>query len=314
MKTSGKLMLLLLCCSALTVGCKRKDKNINVDKIIKRNGISTRLTNEEYSKLTAFLMNNAVIDSAGFATKISEIRRESSQQNKSSIANNSSRVNDSGISHEEQNFGSFTTLYPYNINQGDADYRNVAGALPRATTMRKGFRVVNEDYLTFTVRGNRIKMVIPFVAVIDKNASNDRGHLVKIDEQDGAPPRLVPDGPHWGVFSSVGPAYLQSVHTKGNTNMVNIVAMGSEIRKSAISTTGQVKIITDADVIRYKAGKAIEPGFNLSTFGNVYNNYTLSGALRITYNGAGFTESSDVKPGFTCLSTLKCEQDGLLKN
>jgi hypothetical protein len=96
--------------------------------------------------------------------------------------------------------------------------------------------------------------------------------------------------------------------------MVDIVAMGSEIRKSVISTTGQVKIITDADVNRYIAGKAIEPGFNVSTFGNVYNSYTLSGTLRITYNGAGFSGSSDDAPGFTCFSTVKCKQTGLLKN
>jgi hypothetical protein len=314
MKTSGKLMLLLCYCSALIVGCKRKDKNINVDKIIKRNGISTQLTNEEYSKLTAFLMNNAVIDSAGFATKISEIRREISQKNKSSIANNSSMVNDSGFSHEEQSLGTFSALFASNITQGDADYATVAGASPSARTLRKGIRAVNENYLTFRVRGNRIKTVIPFVAVIDKNAQNDRGHLVKIVEQVGAPPRLVPDGPHWGTLSSDRPAFLQSIHTKGNTSMVNFVALGSELRKSAISTTGEVKIITDADVIRYKAGKAIEPGFNLSTFSNVYNSYTLSGILRITYNGAGFSGRSDDKPGFTCFSTLKCEQAGLLKN
>lgn len=314
MKTSGKLMLLLLCCSALIVGCKRKDKNINVDKTIKRVGISTKLTNEEYLKLTAFLMSSAVIDSAGFANKINEIKSESSQKNKSSIANNSSSADGSGTDHEEQNFGSLTTLFASNINQGDADYATVTAASPAATTLRKGVRAVNENYLTFAVRGNRIKTVIPFVAVIDKNALNDRGHLVKIAEQVGALPHLVPDGPHWGTFSSVGPAWLQSVHTQGNTSMVNVVAMGNEIRKSAISTTGEVKIITDADVIRYKAGKAIEPGFNLSTFGNVYNSYTLSGILRITYNGAGFSGSSDDKPGFTCFSTLKCKQDGLLKN
>ncbi len=307
-------MLLLLCCSALIVGCKRKDKNINVDKTIKRNGISTTLTKEEHLKLTAFLMSSAVIDSASFANKISEIRRESSQKNKSSIANNSSSANASGTGYEEQNFGSFTTLFASNINQGDADYATVTGASPAATTLRKGIRAVNENYLTFTVRGNKIKTVIPFVAVIDKNALNDRGHLVKIAEQVGAPPRLVPDGPHWGIFSSVGPAYLQSVHTQGNTNMVDIVAMGSEIRKSVISTTGQVKIITDADIIRYKAGKAIEPGFNVSTFGNFYNSYTLTGTLRITYNGAGFMRSTEDTPGFTCFSTVKCKQTGLLKN
>jgi len=312
MKTSGKLMLLLFYCSALMVGCKRKDKSISVD--LKNNGISTNLTNEERLKLAAFLMSSAVLDSAGFATKISEIRRESSQKNKSSIANNSSSADASGIGHEEQSLGTFSALFASNITQGDADYATVAAASPSARTLRKGIRAVNENYLTFTVRGNRLKTVIPFVAVIDKNASNDRGHLVKIAEQVGAPPRLVPDGPHWGTLSSVRLAYLQSVDKKGNTSMVNIVALGSELRKSAISTTGEVKIITDSDVIRYKAGKALEPGFNLSTFGNVYNSYTLSGILRITYNGAGFSGRSDDKPGFTCFSTVKCEQNGLLKN
>ncbi|XHR97301.1 hypothetical protein ACFJIV_11975 [Mucilaginibacter sp. UC70_90] len=314
MKTSGKLMLLLLCCSVLTVGCKRKDKNINVDKTIKRRGISTILTEEEHLKFTAFLMSSAVIDSAGFANKINEIKSESSQKNKSSIANNSSSVDANGTGYEEQNFCSFTTLFTSNINQGDADYRNVTAASPAATTLRKGIRAVDENYLTFAVRGNRIKTVIPFVAVIDKNALNDRGHLVKIAEQVGALPHLVPDGPHWGTLSSDRLAFLQSINTKGNTTMVNFVALGSELRKSAISTTGEVKIITDADIIRYKAGKAIEPGFNLSTFGNVYNSYTLSGILRITYNDAGFSGRSEDKPGFTCFSTLKCEQDGLLKN
>jgi hypothetical protein len=314
MKTSGKLMLLLFYCSALMVGCKRKDKNVSVNKTLKNNGISTNLTNEEHLKLTAFLMSSAVIDSADFANKISEIKSQSSRKNKSSIINNSSSADASGIDHEEQSLGTFTTLFASNINQADADYATVTGTSPAATTLRKGIRAVNENYLTFTVRGNRIKTVIPFVAVIDKNAQNDRGHLVKIIEQVGAPPRLVPDGPHWGALPSVRPAYLQSVHTKGNTSMVNIVALGSELRKSAISSTGEVKIITDADVTRYKAGKAIEPGFNLPTFGNVYNSYTLSGILRITYNGAGFSGSSDDKPGFTCFSTLKCKQDGLLKN
>lgn len=314
MKTSGKVMLLILCCSALIVGCKRKDKNIDVDKTIKRNGISTTLTKEEHFKLAAFLMSSGVIDSGGFANKISEIKSESSQKNKSSIANNSSSADGSGIGHEEQRLGTFTTLFASNITQGDADYATVAGASPSARTLRKGIRAVNENYLTFRVRGNRIKTVIPFVAVIDKNASNNRGHLVKIAEQVGAPPRLVPDGPHWGTLSSDRLAYLQSVDKKGNTSMVNIVALGSELRKSAISTTGEVKIITHADVIRYKAGTAIEPGFKLSTFGNVYNSYTLTGILRITYNGAGFSGSSDDKPGFTCFSIVKCEQVGLLKN
>ncbi|MFS2189746.1 hypothetical protein ACCC92_23930 [Mucilaginibacter sp. Mucisp84] len=304
MKTSGKLMLPLLCCSALIVGCKRKDKNINVDKTIKRNGISTTLTKEEHLKLTAFLMSSAVIDSAGFTNKINEIKSESSQQNKSSIANNSSSIDTNGTGYEEQNFGSFTTLFTYNINQGDADYRNVAGASATATTLRKGFRAVNESYLTFAVRENRIKTVIPFVAVIDKNALNDRGHLVKIAEQVGALPHLVPDGPHWGTFSSVGPTWLQSVHTQGNTTMVNVVAMGSEIRKRVVSSTGEVKILSDADATRYKAGTALD---------NVYNNYTLSGIIRVTYNGAGFMRSSDDTPRFTCFSTLKCKQDGILR-
>jgi hypothetical protein len=314
MKTSGKLMLLLLCCSALIVGCKRKDKNINVDKTIKRNGISTTLTKEEHLKLTAFLMSSAIIDSASFANKISEIKSESSQKNKSSIANSPSSADASGTGYEEQNFGSFTTLFASNINQGDADYATVTGASPAATTLRKGIRAVNETYLTFTVRGNRIKTVIPFVAVIDKNPLNDRGHLVKIAEQVGAPPHLVPDGPHWGTFSSVGPAYLQLVHTQGNTSMVDIVAMGNEIRKRVVSTTGEVKIIADADVTKYKAGTAIDAGLIVSTLDNIYNNYTLTGTLRITYNGAGFMRSTDDTQGFTCFSTVKCKQTGLLKN
>jgi hypothetical protein len=182
MKTSGKLMLLLLYCSALMVGCKRKDKNINVDKTIKSNGISTKLTNEEHLNLTKFLISSAVLDSADFANKINEIKSESSQKNKPSIANDPSSVDVSGTGHEEQSLGTFTTLLSSNITRGEADYATVAGASPSARTVRKGFRVVNENYLTFTVRGNRIKMVIPFVAVIDKNASNDRGLLIKIDE------------------------------------------------------------------------------------------------------------------------------------
>lgn len=305
MKTSGKLMLFLLCCSALIVGCKRKDKNINVDKTIKSRGISTTLTEEEHLKLTAFLMSSAVIDSAGFANKISEIKSESSRKNKSSIANNASSADAGGTEHEEQNFGSLTTLFASNINQGDADYATVTAASPAATTLRKGVRALNENYLTFTVRGNRIKAVIPFVAVIDKNALNDRGHLVKIAEQVGALPHLVPDGPHWGTFSSFGPAWLQSVHTQGNTSMVNVVAMGSEIRKRVVSSTGEVKILSDADATRYKAGTALD---------YVYNNYTLSCIIRVTYNGAGFMGSLDDTPCFTCFSIIKCKQGGILRN
>jgi hypothetical protein len=314
MKTSGKLMLLLLYCSALTIGCKIKDKNINEDKTIKSNGISTKLTNEEHLKLTKFLTSSAVIDSAGFENKINEIKRESSQKNKSSIANNVSVVDANGIGYEEQNFGSFTTLFAYNIGQSDADYRTVAGASPGATTLRKGFRAVSENYSTFAIRGNRIKMVIPFVAVIDKNALNDRGHLVEIAEQVGAPPHIVPDGPHWGTYSSSGLAYLQTIYTQGNTSLVNVVALGSEMRKRVISTTGEVKLAGEADVTRYKAGTETGPGFIVSALDNVYNSYTLTGTVRITYNGAGFIGGLHDTPGFTYFSSVKCKQTGLLRN
>ena len=184
---------------------------------------------------------------------------------------------------------------------------------PYTSGIRKGFKAINEEYSTFVIRGNRIKSVVPFVAVIDKYVSNNQGRLIKIAAQVGAPPFMLPDGPHWGVYAPVGQAYLQSNTIQGNTGIVDVAAMGNETRTIIRSTSNDVKITAEVDATIYKAGAELGAGWIISSSENVYNNYTLAGTLRITYNGAGFQDSYDL-PGFSYFSTLKITQTGLLRN
>lgn len=307
------MALLIFFTSAAIAGCKKQDQDSMIERPVNDESVYSTLTNEEHLKLTEYLKSGAIIDSADFVNKINALKQESSQKNKSLYINKISSVTDgSSVSSEEINAANFLTLSASEVYQGEPDYYNVA-SVPATSGIRKAFKAINEEYSTFVIRGNRIKSVVPFVAVIDKYVSNNQGRLIKIAAQVGAPPFMLPDGPHWGVYAPVGQAYLQSNTIQGNTSIVDVAAMGNETRTIIRSTSNDVKITAEVDATIYKAGAELGAGWIISSSENVYNNYTLAGTLRITYNGAGFQDSYDL-PGFSYFSSLKITQTGLLRN
>jgi|GEM_PF-2477988 len=139
-----------------------------------------------------------------------------------------------------------------------------------------------------------------------------QSRLIKIGAQASAPPFMLPDEPHWSVYAPVGSAYLQSILLQSNTGVVDIAAMGNETRTVVYHTSGETKITAEVDATIYKAGAELE-GWNISTSSNTYNKYTLSGIVRITYNGAGLQHNYKL-PGLSYFSNLKVTQTDLLRN
>lgn len=316
MKTSGKLTLLLICISAMIAGCKKQNQDLTtIEKPVNGKGFHATLTNEEYSKMMEYLTSAEKIDSADWVNKINALKYETSQKGKSVSQIKTLALGDGNTNgSEELNAFDFHTLGALNIYQGDWDYSTVATTGSNVSiTEKKGFRIFNEELSTFAIRGNIIRSVVPFVAVIRlPYTPGSQGSLLGISQMAQNPPILEPHGSGWGTYEPSGVSWIQETVRQGNTSIANVAILGKETRSRIVSISGEVKFTGEVNAGVYKAGAELSTGWVIQSSNIVYNSYTLSGALRITYNGGGVDEYG--LPTFTYVSNLKIKQTGILRN
>lgn len=117
-------------------------------------------------------------------------------------------------------------------------------------------------------------------------------------------PYMSPEGAYWGTYSSAPFAFLQSY---GKTS-ADVYAQGSEIRTQINSTSGSMKISTEANAGIYKAGAELEAGFIISTS---QNNYVMDGTIQVILASQSY---DGIKPSLNVISALKIKQTGILRN
>jgi hypothetical protein len=315
MKKTSKLTLLLICISAIIAGCKKQSQDLTIKKPVNGKGIHATLTNEEYSKMMEYLTSTEKIDSADWVNKINALKYETIQKGKSASQIKTLALGDANtVGSDELNAFDFNTLGSLEIYQGDVDYSTIVTTGSNVSiTEKKGFRIFNEELSTFAIRGNTIRSVVPFVAVIRlPNTPGSQGSLLGISQMAQNLPILEPHGSGWGTYEPSGVSWIQETVRQGNTSIANVAILGKETRSRIVSISGDVKFTGEVNAGVYKAGAELSTGWVIQSSNIVYNSYTLSGALRITYNGGGINDAG--LPTFTYVSNLKITQTGILKS
>lgn len=266
-------------------------------------GMQVSLSSEEQEMFAAILQQEGVKDSTDFMQKIALVKSKSQSRTSSNaarLAGVSTQNNTMSEGEEQLSVANFYTHTPTDMPLGDMDWYFLTSELSGVVPV-KGFKVFNTVYSSFAIRGNQVLFNIPCVVSLKS------GVITKVAQMASALPEIQPVGAYWGTYTSSPAAYVQAY----NTNSATVHAEGNEVRTTVNSTTGEMKISTEADVSVFKVGAEFGAGFVIQSAYNTYNQYKLEGTMTARLTGPYYEGEP---PMFNFVSSLICRQWGILRN
>lgn len=289
-------------CMIFFAACKKQGPDLTANPSAGDSGIHISLTGPEARALMVLMKKDGVKDSVDFLQKVWSVR---SVTNKRPIISSQVRPMDyppgSDAPGEDEFGDAFLISGPPNlvVDVNSADY-------PWDVEAAAVYKGVYSRVLTFTIRGNQVKVNIPYCVAVGY-ADPNTWQVLKVYQGTNMLNEILPVGGNWGTVTQTT---INNWLTNYGTNSGLVHAEAQEVRTEVISTMGTVKISTSADLEIFKVGTELSAGFTVQSATNIYNQYTLSGQINVDVTGLFYGGI----PVFTPSGVIIVTDTGILLN
>lgn len=300
-------LILFIYCFVIFTSCKKDSKNIpssdhGASDLQNNSHFSSSLTNQELKILNEILAKQEIKGDADFQKKVDSVkslRVVSNTRNKLATVSNS--LNDAtGYQPATDRINDATSVQSYPNILVDPEFLET----------RTVYSVFKTDH-NFPIRGNSMRIVVPYQYKFKKHSAGTN-QIVSLEAY--TPIQMLPVGGAWGEFTP-GMSYFNNsrgINPFGQNWNISVYANGAEKRTIIRSTTGEVKISTNAKVEAFQVGTELGTGFTIQSASNIYNQYSMSATGQIQIEA--LSPSNNQAPRTVFLGTVIASDYGILKN